>query len=125
MMARKLAGLFAIFGILVYFGSWLYRGLNADKLIPMAADKAWEIGMYLGIAFWILGLFVATLGIGIIQEVLAERRSRELEKKFRAKARYDYIINAISNSDFPESDNSGLSMILPVLSANLTLLDDK
>lgn len=95
MMVKKLGGFFSLMGMMVFFGSWLYHGwLNeatAGKAMP--AEKAWEIGIYLTAAFLCLGLFVSTLGIALVQEVLAERRGREMERKYRAKANYDMVIN--------------------------------
>lgn len=97
MMAKKLAGFFSVLGIVVFLGTWLYQRWLPDPAAPMGpmgAEKAWEIGIYLAAAFFLLGLFVATLGIALVQEVLAETRSRAMEKKFRAKTAYDRIVNA-------------------------------
>lgn len=95
MMVKKMAGLFAVIGVLVFLGNWLYFYFIPDKgdRTPMAAEKAWEIGIYLAAAFFLVGLFVSTLGIALVQEVLAESRSREMERKFRAKTTYDRIVN--------------------------------
>ncbi len=95
MMAKKMAGFFSVLGILVFLGNWLYFLFLPDKgaVQPMSAEKAWEIGIYLAAAFFLLGLFVSTLGIALVQEVLAESRSRDMERKFRAKTTYDRIVN--------------------------------
>ena len=95
MMAKKMAGLFAILGILVFLGNWLYFCTVPERgnIEPMAAEKAWEVGIYLAAAFFMLGLFVSTLGIALVQEVLAESRSRDMERKFRAKTTYDKLVN--------------------------------
>lgn len=96
MMVKKMAGFFAVLGVLVFLANWLYNyfvvGVRGE-VTPMAAEKAWEIGIYLAAAFFVIGLFVATLGIALVQEVLAESRSREMERKFRAKSTYDRIVN--------------------------------
>ena len=95
MMVKKLTGFFTILGISVYLGGWVYMSWTADanNLAAMPAEKAWEVGIYLAAMFILLGLFVSTLGIALVQEVLAERRSREIEKKFRAKSAYDRVVN--------------------------------
>lgn len=96
MMAKKLAGFFSVLGIIVFLGTWLYSCWVPEPgatMEPMNAEKAWEIGIYLAAAFFLLGLFVATLGIALVQEVLAETRSRSMEKKFRARTAYDRVVN--------------------------------
>ncbi len=97
MMAKKMAGFFSVLGVLVFLGTWLYFCFlpvgEQGGIPPMTAEKAWEIGIYLAAAFFLLGLFVATLGIALVQEVLAESRSRDMERKFRAKTAYDRLVN--------------------------------
>ncbi|MCC8190006.1 MAG: hypothetical protein LIP77_05120 [Planctomycetes bacterium] len=95
MMARKLAGFFAFLGIMVYLANWLYSSFHPDRggTMAMSAERAWEVGIYLAAAFFLLGLFVSTLGIALVQETLAETRSRDMERKFRAKTTYDRIVN--------------------------------
>ncbi len=94
MMVKKLGGLFSIMGMVIFLGSWLYHrwfaGLDPDMV--MSAETAWEVGIYLTIAFLLLGFFVSTLGIALVQEVMAERRGRDMEKKYRAKANYDMVM---------------------------------
>lgn len=99
MMAKKLAGFFSVLGVLVFLASWLYFSFAPDhpEIQPMSADKAWEIGIYLAAAFFLLGLFVSTLGIALVQEVLAESRSRDMERKFRAKTTYDRVVHMAMN----------------------------
>ncbi len=95
MMAKKMAGFFAVLGVLVFLGNWLYFVFLPDRgnVEPMTAEKAWEIGIYLAAAFFMLGLFISTLGIALVQEVLAESRGKDMERKFRAKSTYDRIVN--------------------------------
>lgn len=99
MMAKKMAGFFSVLGILVFLGNWLYFCFLPERgdVEPMSAEKAWEIGIYLAAAFFLLGLFIATLGIALVQEVLAESRSRDMERKFRAKSAYDRVVNLSVN----------------------------
>lgn len=95
MMVKKMAGFFAFLGVLVFLANWLYLFFVQEwsETPPMAAEKAWEIGIYLAAAFFLVGLFVSTLGVALVQEVLAESRSREMERRFRAKTTYDRIVN--------------------------------
>ena len=99
MMVKKMAGFFAMLGVLVFLATWLYFYFlpNKGEATAMSAEKAWEIGIYLAAAFFLLGLFVSTLGIALVQEVLAESRSRDMERKFRAKTTYDRIVNMSMN----------------------------
>lgn len=94
MMVKKLGGFFSIMGMMVFLGSWLWHrwfsGMPPDMI--MSAETAWEVGIYLTLAFLLLGFFVSTLGIALVQEVMAERRGRDMEKKYRAKANYDMIM---------------------------------
>ncbi len=95
MMAKKMAGFFSVLGVLVFIAAWLYFRFLPDRgeMEPMTAEKAWEVGIYLSAAFFLLGLFVATLGIALVQEALAETRSRDMARKFRAKTAYDRLVN--------------------------------
>lgn len=95
MMAKKMAGFFAVLGVMVFLAHWLYLYFVTEwtDTPPMAAEKAWEIGIYLAAAFFLVGLFVSTLGVALVQEALAETRSREMERRFRAKTTYDRIVN--------------------------------
>ena len=101
MMARKLAGLFAILGVMAFLGSWVWKRYTPPG-DAMPVEKAWETGVYVGLAYWLVGLFLATLGIGLVKEVLAERLGRETERKFRARQRYDSVLNAVSGEAGPE-----------------------
>ncbi|MDR1519023.1 MAG: hypothetical protein LBU23_02620 [Planctomycetota bacterium] len=95
MMAKKMAGFFSMLGVAVFLGNWLYFYLLPERgnVEPMGAETAWEVGIYLAAAFFLLGLFVSTLGIALVQEALAETRSRDMEKKFRAKSSYDQALS--------------------------------
>jgi hypothetical protein len=103
MMAKKMAGFFAVLGVLVFLGNWLYFVFMPERGVqePMSAEKAWEVGIYLAAAFFMLGLFISTLGIALVQEVLAESRGKDMERKFRAKTHYDRIVNMPLASDMP------------------------
>lgn len=103
MMAKKMAGVFSVLGVLVFLGAWLYFTVLPDRgdIEPMTAEKAWEIGIYLAAAFFLLGLFVSTLGIALVQEVLAESRSRDMTKKFRAKSSYDRVMSMATAAEEP------------------------
>lgn len=94
MMAKKMAGFFSVLGVLVFIAAWLYFGVLPERgdLKPMSPEKAWEIGIYLAAGFFLLGLFVSTLGIALVQEIQAESRSKDMEKKFRAKNVYDRVL---------------------------------
>lgn len=107
MMAKKMAGFFSLIGVLVFLGNWLYFCLLPDRgdTQPMTAEKAWEIGMYLAGAFFLLGLFVSTLGIALVQEVLAESRSRDMERKFKAKTAYDRVVGMAMNPGVARMDD--------------------
>ena len=95
MMVKKLGGLFSIMGMMVFLGSWLWHRWFSEMPsdMVMTAERAWEVGIYLTVAFLLLGFFVSTLGIALVQEVMAERRGRDMEKKYRAKANYDMVMN--------------------------------
>lgn len=95
MMVKKLGGFFSIMGMMIFLGSWLWHRWFSDMSpdMVMSAETAWEVGIYLTVAFLLLGFFVSTLGIALVQEVMAERRGRDMEKKYRAKANYDMVMN--------------------------------
>lgn len=93
MMARKLAGMFALLAMITYFGAWLAtRYLAGDEVVGMDVEVAWQVGVGVAVTYFLVGLFFATLALGLVQEVLAERRSRETERRFRARQSYEAII---------------------------------
>jgi len=73
-------------------GSWLWSRGAADAG-GLNVEEAWLTGVMVAIGYWLTGLFVATLGIGLVREVLAERGGREAERRFHAKARYDQLLS--------------------------------
>lgn len=100
MMAKKMAVFFSILGVLMFLAFWLYRSLapGSGDVEPMSTEKAWTVGILLGAGFFMLGLFVSTLGIALVQEVMAESRSRDMERKFRAKTNYDRVMGMTTES---------------------------
>jgi ABC-type thiamin/hydroxymethylpyrimidine transport system permease subunit len=91
MMVKKMAGFFSLLGVIIFLGNWLYFSLSPDRGLvnPMDAETTWQVGIYLAAAFFLLGLFISTLGIALVQEVLVETRSRDMARKFRAKTIYN------------------------------------
>lgn len=94
MMARKLAGLFTILSLGAYFATWLALHLLGDDSAArgMRAEQAWQTGIGVAVLYFMVGLFMATLAIGLMQEMLAERRSRETERRFRARQSYEALM---------------------------------
>lgn len=95
MLARKLAGLFTMLALAAFFGTWLaYRLLHTREADSnMALREAWQTGIGVAALYFLVGLFMATLAIGLMREVMAERRSRETERRFRARQTYDAIVH--------------------------------
>jgi len=93
MMARKLAGLFTVLALIAYFGTWLgYRFFAHGDTGGFRLEESWQTGIGVAVLYFLVGLFMATLAIGLMHEVMAERRSRETEKRFRARLAYDAIL---------------------------------
>ena len=93
MMARKMAGIFALMAFGSYLAAWFWTRRAAGGLGGSGVEEAWQTGVLVAIGYWLTGLFVATLGIGLVQEVLADRGSRDAERRFRAKSRYDQLMS--------------------------------
>ena len=106
MMARKLAGLFAILGVMSFLASWMWKRYSPSGGGAMPVEHAWETGVYVGLMYWLIGLFLATLGIGLVKEVLAERLGRETERKFKARQRYDSVLSAAQGEGEAEPEKS-------------------
>ncbi|MDR3211734.1 MAG: hypothetical protein LBU79_07450 [Planctomycetota bacterium] len=104
MLIKKLGGFFALLGLLSFLCSWIYQrwfsGLPPESV--MTAETAWEVGIYITVAFLLLGFFVSTLGMALVQEVLAERRGRDIEKKYRARANYDRMTKDSAEEGTPQ-----------------------
>ena len=93
MMARKLAGLFTVLALVAYFSTWLgYRFFTHGDSGGFRLEESWQTGIGVAVFYFLVGLFIATLAIGLMHEVMAERRSRETERRFRARLAYDAIL---------------------------------
>ena len=90
MMARKLAALLSILGVVALFGTWLLH--RAMEIPAMPAERVLNYGVLILVVYFAVGLFVAKMGISLIREVMSERRSREEEQRFRARARYETLL---------------------------------
>jgi len=83
MMARKLAAFLSILGVIVLFTTWLlYRAL---ELPVMPTEQVLNCGVVVLVLYFCGGLFIARVGISLVREVIADRRSREEEKRFLAQ----------------------------------------
>jgi len=94
MMARKLAGFLAILGLVALLATWLYRTWRGMPTISV--DMAVNYGFCILMIYFVVGTFVAKVGISLIQEVIAERRHREEERRYRARLRYEQIMGGES-----------------------------
>jgi heme exporter protein D len=85
-MERRLAGFFALLGIATLIATWLYRSM---ALLPALPPE--RLVYYAILVFWVyflVGLFLSKVGVSLIQEVLAEKRIREEERRNKARALY-------------------------------------
>mgnify|MGYP001610721989 CR=1 FL=1 len=90
MMARKLAALLSILGVVALFGTWLLH--RALALPTMPAERILNYGVLILVVYFWVGMFVAKVGVSLIREVMAERRSRDEEKRFNARNRYEALL---------------------------------
>ncbi len=86
MMARKLAGLLAMFGLMALLGGWLAQSFWGHDALPV--DTTINYGICVLVTYFVFGIFVAKLSINLIQEVIEERHDREEERRARARMRY-------------------------------------
>ncbi len=74
MMARRLAGFLAILGFTAMLAVWVCQQLNSLPSLPLEDLIPFGIAILLGYFIW--GIFIAKLGIDIVQEIIQERRSQ-------------------------------------------------
>lgn len=89
-MANKMAALVALLGLIVLLSTWLSRLASMQPVAPMEHILVYTMLVMLG--YFFVGVFVAKLGISLIQETIADRRTREEERRDRARARYDQLV---------------------------------
>lgn len=75
MMVNKLAALFAILGTLLLIGTWMMR--YGAGLGVMTADQLLFYALCCLVGYFIFGIVVARVSIGLIDEILSEMRSRQ------------------------------------------------
>ena len=86
MMARKLAGLLAMFGLMALLGGWLVQSFWGSD--AMSVDTTINYGICILVIYFVFGVFVAKLAINLVQEVIEERHDREEERRAQARMRY-------------------------------------
>jgi hypothetical protein len=93
MMARKLAALLALLGVVVLFTTWIVCQLWPGQKPVMSPDKVLQWGLVVLVVYAILGLFLAKVGISLIREMMADKRSRDEELRYRARTRYEEALS--------------------------------
>lgn len=91
MIARKLAAFFTMIAFIIFATTWLVRrlaGLNAVNVISLFTHSCVII-----LAYFIIGLFLAQLGVALVRELMENVHREEAERRERAR---DLYLSAIS-----------------------------
>lgn len=91
-MIQKLAAMMTIMAMAVFIATWLFRKLSGLGVLPL--DEFFGYALLIFFAFMaVIGPFMAQLGISLVQEVIAERRALEEERRLRARALYHQALS--------------------------------
>jgi len=89
-MTRKLAALLALMAMIAFFGSWLLH--RAAGMPTATTEDILNVGIAVMVFYFIFGLFLAKIGVSLLREMMADRRSHEEEQQFRARRRFERAI---------------------------------
>lgn len=90
-MTRKLSAMFSLLAVGILIGTWLIR--RAMGLPTVGINEFFGVALAVFVSCLILGRVYARLGVSMIKEVIAERRSREEERRARARQRYEAALD--------------------------------
>lgn len=102
-MQMKLAGILTYAAVGVICLTWLLRRLVGLPVMTDAKLLYWSLGAV--VCYFIIGIGVANLGVTLIQEAIADRRTREDEIRRRLKK----TISPQSDGEMTDNEGSGLS----------------
>lgn len=106
MIVRRLASFFTLLAFVFFSATWLLRrsfGFPAADITAMFSQGVVIIG-----AYFVIGMFLARMGIALVNEVLESKHQIEEDKRERARNLY---LTAISGTK-SASMSSGLSIDL-------------
>lgn len=86
MVTRKLAAFFTMIAFILFAATWLFRrlaGLNAVNVMSMFTQSCVII-----IAYFIIGIFLAKMGVALVNELLSSIHREEAERRERARNLY-------------------------------------
>lgn len=89
-MAKQISAVFSLLAFLVFATTWIIR-----KLWPLPVVDVTELflrGLAVLFFYFLVGIFLARLGISLIQEVIEARRIKEEQHRQRARLQYQQII---------------------------------
>lgn len=102
-MTNKLAAMFALLSFITFVGAWLaFRFLNRPVWAPVDMMK---MSLIIVVLSYTLGCVFSRLGIQMIQEIIAERRSREETRRLRARELYEQALQP--GEEGAEGDEAG------------------
>lgn len=90
MIARKLAAFFTVMAFMAFVGTYLVR-VALDQPVAQVPEMMGTALLVMTVYF-VLGIYLAQLGVALISEVIEERRHREEERRERARARYQQVV---------------------------------
>lgn len=93
MIVRRLSAFFTLLAFAFFAGTYLLRKIFGFPVADVTA--MFSQGVVVIIAYFVIGMFLAKMGIALVNEVLEARRQREEDKRERARNLY---LSAISGT---------------------------
>lgn len=91
MIVRRLAAFFTLLAFIFFSATWLLRKLAGYPTADVTA--MFSQGVVIIGAYFMIGMFLAKMGIALVREIMEERRTADEEKRERARSLY---LNAVS-----------------------------
>ena len=116
MIARKLAAFFTMIAFIIFASTWLVRrlaGMNAVSVITLFTHSCVII-----LAYYIIGLFLAQLGVALVRELMEGIHREEAERRERARDLYLAAISGGNDHERAEALAAAGADVLVVASAH-------
>ncbi len=91
MIVRRLAAFFTLLSFVFFSATWLIRKMFGYPTADVTA--MFTQGVVIIVAYFMIGMFVAKMGIALVKEVVEDKRQLDEEKRERARNLY---LDAIS-----------------------------
>ncbi|MBN2713109.1 MAG: hypothetical protein JXR97_11865 [Planctomycetes bacterium] len=97
-MVKKLSTLFAFLALALFVGAWVVHKEILGNPVMETNEFLFACAVVV-LVFWVIGIVYSRLGVDLIQEIIKEAKSREEERRHRARKRYEQALGDENGED--------------------------